>query len=367
MEKDRISMLLVREAEVLFRDIIASEITKNIGFTVAPNSNEIIKCIYIHDPDFIVFNISNLNEDNYQALYKLKHESENKRYQLLFIHNAEEAGNVVAALAGGISAYHLKLLEIVEKNAQILNFLELRQNREEMQLAYIELKKAMVEMNKKNNLLQAAIRDIEKLTVTDYLTGLYNRRYILDRIRQEVVRYNRNGRVFSFVLCDIDNFKKVNDTYGHDFGDQMLVETANYLKESCREMDILSRWGGDEFLFLLPETDVAGAVTFCERVQQRFEDKTFVCDRVEIKTSLTFGVAEYDEKLGASESIKNADRALLAGKGERQKQSDGQQALIAQYDILEIIVRTLQKKTKSIHNVVLRGFFQRGAQEKSLY
>lgn len=313
MEKGTITVLLTREAQSLF-DMTAPKKTGNIDFIVAMNTGDLINSIYIHNPDFIVFNISNLTEEDYISLARLKNERDKAKYQLLFIHDREEASDIVAALREGLNQYWLKLLNTVEKNAQILNFLELRHDREEMRIAYSELHKATLEMNKKNRQLQMAINNLEKLTVSDYLTGAYNRRYILERIRQEIVRYNRNKNIFSFVICDIDNFKKVNDIYGHAFGDQVVADTAKCLLDSCREMDVLSRWGGDEFLFLLAETDLNGALIFCERIKNIFEQKVFEYDDVKIKVSLTFGVAEYDPREGYKESIKNADDALLSGK-----------------------------------------------------
>ena len=313
MENKKISILLAKEAVALFKDL-DPDLTKNIEFNTALNSGEIVKYTYIHNPDFIVFNVSGLSEDSYLSLSKLKSESNNYKYHLLFIHSREEARDIATALREGVNQYQLKLFELVQKNTDILNFMELRQNREEMQVVYSELKKATLEVKKKNKQLQIAINNLEKLTLTDYLTGAYNRRYILEHIKQEIIRFKRNKRAFSFVLCDIDNFKKINDSYGHAFGDQVLVDTAKFLCETCREMDILSRWGGDEFLFLLPETDLNGAVIFSERARKSLEEKVFDYDHTDFRVSLTFGVSEYNESDGVNESIKNADNALLKGK-----------------------------------------------------
>jgi diguanylate cyclase (GGDEF)-like protein len=310
MENNDIKLLLVNEAKKLFDGTDMA----NIQWIAAGNAEELIHFVYVHRPDFIVFNIVNISEDNYRALARLKAESESFKYQLLFIRSPEDAADIVAALGKGLSHYHMKILSLVEKNAQILDFIELRNAREEMRIIYEELKKATVEVNKRNKQLQMAVTNLEKLTVSDYLTGVYNRKYILERIRQEIIRYNRNQKMFSFVICDIDNFKKINDTHGHAFGDQAVIDIAKCLSDTCREMDVLARWGGDEFLFLLPETDLTGALNFCERARKSFERRVFTYDDIKITVSLTFGVAEYDPREGYKESIKNADTALLSGK-----------------------------------------------------
>lgn len=313
MENKRISLLLAKEAEEFFNDVDET-LKQNFEFKTALSSDDIIKDIYIFDPDFIIFNLSSLSEDNYRSLSKLKNNTIDTKYQILFIRNKEEAINIVNAFQEGVNRYCRKIFSMIEKNAGILNFIELRQNREEMQVIYGELKSAAQELNKKNKQLQNAIENIEKLTVTDYLTGVYNRRYMIDRIYQEIIRYKRKKRIFSFVLCDIDNFKNINDTYGHAFGDQILMDTAKFLNSTCREMDVLARWGGDEFLILLPETDISGAFIFSERARKTFEARLFDYDHKNLKLSLTFGISEYDDKDGMNDSIKKADDALLKGK-----------------------------------------------------
>ena len=90
----------------------------------------------------------------------------------------------------------------------------------------------------------------------DFLTQIFNRRAFLERAKSEIARFNRTGRPFSIVLSDIDDFKKLNDTYGHACGDYVLKEVAKVLCSSLREMDFVARWGGEEFIILLAETNL---------------------------------------------------------------------------------------------------------------
>ena len=97
--------------------------------------------------------------------------------------------------------------------------------------------------------------ELERLATTDELTGLFNRRYGTDAVKNEVARAQRSGRPLSFILLDVDHFKGVNDRFGHDVGDKVLADLAGLLRERLRRTDTAARWGGEEFAVILPETD----------------------------------------------------------------------------------------------------------------
>lgn len=115
--------------------------------------------------------------------------------------------------------------------------------------------------------LRKATRALHMLANTDDLTGLANRRLLVDRLQEELDRSRRYGRPFSLVLLDLDHFKRVNDTYGHGVGDQVLKDTAQAMERVCREMDLAGRMGGEEFAMILPETDGSGALIAADRLR----------------------------------------------------------------------------------------------------
>ena len=154
---------------------------------------------------------------------------------------------------------------------------------------------------------------LEEISTRDSLTGLYNRRFTRERMEDLESLYKRNKTVFSVIMCDIDYFKDINDSYGHGCGDKVLVEISRILSGLGRDYDILARWGGEEFLFVLPETDGESALAMAERVRILVEDSTVTYEEHEIKTTMTFGVSEYNEE-GIHTTIRNADRALYSGK-----------------------------------------------------
>ncbi len=128
-------------------------------------------------------------------------------------------------------------------------------------------------------------------STTDHLTGLNNRRFFDSMLTQEVHRATRYGDDLSLVLIDLNRFKEVNDTHGHDFGDQLLILIGRILKSVLRITDSAYRVGGDEFALLLPQTPQAGALSLAERLRQRFADETGLLEGLRVPVSLAYGVA----------------------------------------------------------------------------
>jgi len=153
----------------------------------------------------------------------------------------------------------------------------------------------------------------KKLAVWDNKTNLYNYRYFLSRLSNEIARARRYGRKLSLVAMDIDDFKKINEEVGHLTADRILRDMAMIIKDSIRAVDIPSRFGGDEFFILLPETDIKGAKVVAERISGIIETKLFPLNssknRVRIK--VTCGIAEYREEMTARELMEAADKNLL--------------------------------------------------------
>jgi diguanylate cyclase (GGDEF)-like protein len=162
--------------------------------------------------------------------------------------------------------------------------------------------------------LRRNARELDLISKTDPLTGIYNRRFIIEKMEEERTRFRRYGKRFSLIIIDIDFFKKVNDAWGHDCGDHVLVETSKQLKTLLREQDCLARWGGEEFLILLPETDADGAEVLAERLRLSIEEKAFEYRKKRIFVTLTLGISEYSDNISVDDAIRKADNALYEGK-----------------------------------------------------
>jgi diguanylate cyclase (GGDEF)-like protein len=148
---------------------------------------------------------------------------------------------------------------------------------------------------------------MQHLANTDYLTNLPNRRLVEKRLHE-----NSNRDIeFSVILFDVDHFKKINDTFGHDIGDQVLKEFAKLIQENIRDKDIVGRWGGEEFVIIANDLNAKQAVVFSDRLRKLIEETTF-CHLTKVTAS--FGVAEYRQKEKTKDVLKRADIALYMAK-----------------------------------------------------
>lgn len=154
------------------------------------------------------------------------------------------------------------------------------------------------------------------LSIKDSLTGLYNRRYLEDAAEKELKRTGRSKKKFSLIMLDIDNFKNINDTHGHSVGDEVLVNASATIKKSIRDQDVACRYGGEEFVVLLPETGDKGALSCAKKIRKNVEG-SFIYSGTNAKVSITIssGIATYpDHGENIDDIIKNADNALYVAK-----------------------------------------------------
>ena len=156
---------------------------------------------------------------------------------------------------------------------------------------------------------------LKNLSIKDPLTGLFNRREIIKNIDYERKLTKRGGPLFSLVMCDIDNFKALNDRYGHNFGDTVLKGIAALLSRQVREYDTVSRWGGEEFLILFPKTGRFEVKTIIERIKKMLEEKVFLYKTEKVYVTATFGIMEAtSSEYSVLECIDKADKAMYDGK-----------------------------------------------------
>jgi diguanylate cyclase (GGDEF)-like protein len=177
------------------------------------------------------------------------------------------------------------------------------------------------EMEQRHLDLLAAARKIERLSLTDELTDCYNRRYLEQGIRQELDRGRRSSHSLAIVLCDIDNFKSINDSYGHAIGDQVLAGVAARMRDAIRhDVDWIARYGGEEFVIVLPETTLEGADSLADRIRSSLSSRAFATVYGELKVSASFGVTavqlEPDLDIGFDDLFNHADRMLYRAKAE---------------------------------------------------
>ncbi len=160
------------------------------------------------------------------------------------------------------------------------------------------------------------VQQLEKLAQTDSLTGLLNRRAMIQRLEQQIqISQQDPSHHFSVIVADIDRFKDINDRFGHDTGDTVLRHIARSLNTSLRASDFIGRWGGEEFIVLLPQTQEDGAALVAEKIRQHIVGEPCLVDGQSINLSISLGVAQWHpEQNNWSEVIKHADQAMYLAK-----------------------------------------------------
>jgi diguanylate cyclase (GGDEF)-like protein/PAS domain S-box-containing protein len=161
------------------------------------------------------------------------------------------------------------------------------------------------------------LNELRYLSRIDDLTGLLNRRTVIEKLGEEVRRSQRYGSELTLMICDIDYFKKINDTHGHIVGDRILQIIANLFNESLRSTDIIGRYGGDEFLLILPETTIDGAKEIAERIRLSAEDFELQIEgKQTVKFTISLGIAKFNiDEEDINDLIKRTDNALYSAKG----------------------------------------------------
>lgn len=162
--------------------------------------------------------------------------------------------------------------------------------------------------------LAAALDQVQQIAIRDELTGAFNRRYMMGRLREEGARFERTGQTFSVALFDLDHFKAVNDTHGHGAGDAVLKDFARIAGESIRATDLFGRYGGEEFLLLMPATPRAQAVQAVERIRAGMRDADWAAIAAGLNVTASVGVAESHGEHTAEALLHEADLALYEAK-----------------------------------------------------
>ena len=195
---------------------------------------------------------------------------------------------------------------------------ELRATKQQLEEAYIEKDKAYAQLEKINQEIKEKQKELMlfntqlvELSNTDKLTGIPNRRYLQERLADQVELYKTKGIPFSLLMLDIDHFKAVNDTYGHQVGDDVLMQLAEILKRQSRLGDCAARYGGEEFTVILPNTHAADAITYAQRLNRAVETNEW---KIISGLTISIGVAEFRDNDNETTIIEKADQALYTSK-----------------------------------------------------
>ncbi|MBN1568576.1 MAG: diguanylate cyclase [Acidobacteria bacterium] len=227
-----------------------------------------------------------------------------------------QTGDELDRLASAINDMSRRLEENQARRAEAE--VELKRSRDEMES---KVRERTTELQALNERLLFEIEERKKAeqalfhaAMTDSLTGLLNRRAMEKQLSIHLARVQRGGSSFVVLLCDIDRFKSVNDSYGHEIGDQMLRLSAETLQTSVRDGDMVSRWGGEEFLILLADTDLRGGLVAAENLRRSFAKLVLKINEAEISRTISIGVTTCIDCRDEDEVVRRADEALYEAK-----------------------------------------------------
>lgn len=233
---------------------VAKGFLEKEGYEViwVPDGKSAIKTARTQTVDVILLDLILPDMNGNEVCRWLKLNDITKGVPIIMLTVKSDVSDKVAGLEAGADDYLPKPYNEVELNARIY--------------ASLRTKALQDELRHKNRQLESLLRQVEVMAVTDQLTGLYNRRHIETVLKKEFKKTVRYGSLFSCLMIDIDNFKGVNDLYGHQTGDVVLKEIAGLISKNAREVDTVARWGGEEFIVFLHHTKKEDAVQFASRI-----------------------------------------------------------------------------------------------------
>jgi len=280
----------------------------SVGFNilVANEADMALKLSQVTTPDIILLDLLMKTDDNKDILTLIKSNPNTSHIPIIILSSDIDINSKVYGFLSGANDYIVKPFRFAEVLARI-----------NTQLRILNMQK---ELEKKNEELLEKNILLEKLAVTDPLTGLYNRAYIMDRLNTEVLRCARYKEAISFLMVDIDYFKKINDSFGHLAGDAVLKIVSTQIKNSIRDVDVVGRYGGEEFIVVCPNTDLAGSRIIAERIRLNALNSNFKLGEEEVKITLSIGISSVVPKVQVNvdafitKQIGDADIALYKAK-----------------------------------------------------
>ena len=268
---------------------IVSDFLADYDVIASSSGKEALAIVESEKIDLILLDIIMPEMDGYEVCKILKSSKKTKDIPIIFLSSKSDEDSIEFAYEiGGIDyvTKPFKPKELLAKVKRELYFLDLQE-------------------------------ELKLLASIDPLTKLYNRRYFIKAATTILELAQRNKTITSVVMLDIDKFKRVNDVYGHKAGDETLVALASSLLKISRKSDIISRWGGEEFLLLLPDTDLNGAFIIAEKIRKKIEDLVVSLENEQtLQFTVSLGVSEFNSKndLNIEASINRADKALYKAK-----------------------------------------------------
>ena len=293
--KYKAARILVVDDDPQIVKIVRKSLEREGYSTVEATSGTMaLQSISQKDPDMVLLDVNMPGLNGLETLEVIrKHES---YISTIFISGESKQESVILGLDAGADDYITKPFDILELLARVRTQLRVKALRDE---------------------LRRAKEKLQRLVEIDDLTGLYNMRHLYEKLDGEIHRALRYDRQVAVVMMDLDRFKRVNDEHDHLFGSFVIAEVGKMISQNIRKVDFAARYGGDEYLVVLTETDKVGALNFAERLRKNIEDHKFTHEGASIKVTSSMGLAitnPNQENINARELVLFADKCLYKSK-----------------------------------------------------
>jgi len=292
------SSVLIIDDSKLFRDKI-TEALQNAAlfddYRTAKDGLEGFKSLSVSRADLVICDLEMPQMDGLRFLQMVSSRPELQDIPILLLTGSQDRAAKLKSLEHGASDYLTKPVDIAELVARVRIHLKMKKLQDE---------------------LKAANEHFRRLSTTDPLTTLYNRRFLTETLENEIQRAARLQSHMSLLMFDIDHFKKINDVYGHQVGDKVLVAVADALKEGLRTYDFAARYGGEEFVLVLPGTSLSGGQIVAERLRESVQSLKFQFPMDTLNVTVSAGIATFPTEhiFNVDTLIRFADEALYRAK-----------------------------------------------------
>jgi diguanylate cyclase (GGDEF)-like protein len=282
----------------------------NAIFIKATSGNDALREVLKHDFALAILDVQMPEMDGYELARLIRNRKQTSKLPIIFLSAIySDDFHIFKGYDFGAVDFITKpfLPEILA--GKILFFIEIY-------LQKIKLKETIQELRKTKQLVLEQNRQLKRLSTHDDLTGLCNRRHLVASLEQEFTRCRRHGTALSLIMLDLDHFKSINDNYGHEFGDYVLKEFSALLRETVRQSDLVFRFGGEEFIVLLPQTVEDGAAKTAEKIRRNCEERVIDNGRYAVNITVSIGVTSYNKELHKTTGcmVSFADEALYQAK-----------------------------------------------------
>lgn len=270
---------------------------ENYIIDTAPDGVEAIEKVRAHPPDLLILDVMMPKMNGLEVCRIVKSQSTESFIPIILVTVKGDIDSKVTGLKVGADDYLAKPYNPLELRARVASMLRIKALQDK---------------------INAKRRELEALSVTDDLTGLFNHRAMQQRLRDEFLRAQRYNEPLSVLMIDADHFKEVNDRHGHLFGDIVLQQLAELLCRCVREIDVVARYGGEEFLVILPQTHFSGSLSVADRIWRNVGKTDFTDGRNHHRLTVSIGISFYPNKniTSVEQLVSFADQALYQAKRE---------------------------------------------------